>query len=128
MGRMLTLSAVLLALLPAPLLAHMIYVHPGGAGDCSTIPEGVANATIDDTVLVAAGTYVASGAGWPIALLFESPTIMSEDGVRFNGSSTIPVHWNDIYDNTLYNLKIEGYCQSHDATMNWWGSSELLCS
>jgi hypothetical protein len=80
MGRALTLSVVLLALLPAPTVADIIYVHPGGAGDHTTIPEGLANATIDDTVLVAAGTYTASGTGWPIALHSESPTIVSEDG------------------------------------------------
>lgn len=80
MGRMLALCIMLPALLPAPLIADIIYVHPGGAGDYTTIPEGVANATIDDTVLVAAGAYTASGVGWPIVLHSGSPTIMSEDG------------------------------------------------
>lgn len=80
MGRMLTLCVVLLTLLYSPLLADIIYVHPGGAGDYSTIPEGVTNATVDDTVLVAAGTYTTSGNGWPIVLHSQSPTIMSEDG------------------------------------------------
>ncbi len=80
MGRLLALSVALLVLLPCTVVADIIYVHPGGAGDYTTVPEGVANATVDDTVLVAAGTYTASGSGWPIVLHSASPTIMSEDG------------------------------------------------
>jgi hypothetical protein len=80
--RMRMLWVVLLALLTTPLYAEIIYVHPGGSGDYSTLPEGVANATIDDTVLVAAGLYSVSCSGWPIVLHSASPTIMSEDGAE----------------------------------------------
>jgi len=82
MARVLTLPVVLLALLPAPAVADIIYVHPGGAGDYTTIPEGVTNATMDDTVLVAAGTYSVSYPGWPVVLHSASPTIVSEDGAE----------------------------------------------
>jgi hypothetical protein len=82
MRRMLVLWVALLALPTAPLSADIIHVHPGGAGDYMTIPEGVANATIDGTVLVAAGTYSVSYPGWPVVLHSSSPTIVSEEGAE----------------------------------------------
>jgi hypothetical protein len=49
----------------------------------------------------------------------------NETGVLYAGYSAIPVHWNDLYDNTLYNLRI-GDCiyDPVDATMNWWGTTD----
>jgi hypothetical protein len=76
----LLLPLAVLVLFALPLHGDIIYVDPDGGGDYTTIPVGVANATVDDTVLVAAGTYTASGSGWPIVLHSASPTIMSEDG------------------------------------------------
>jgi hypothetical protein len=48
----------------------------------------------------------------------------NEIGLRFNGANHIPVHWNDFYGNTLYNLKIDDLWGDLDATMNWWGTTD----
>lgn len=80
MERTLTLCIALLALLPTTLLDGIIYVDPDGGGDVLSIPEGVWNAGLEDTVLVAAGTYEVSLGSWPITLHTGSPTIMSETG------------------------------------------------
>lgn len=79
MARLLSFVVVLILIAP-PLHAGIIYVDPGGGGDVLSIPEGVWNGGIDDTVLVAAGTYEVSPDTWPIALHGGSPTIMSESG------------------------------------------------
>jgi hypothetical protein len=48
----------------------------------------------------------------------------NEYGIRFNASATTPLHFNDLHDNTLYNLKVEGCYGELDATMNWWGTTD----